>query len=57
MPCDPEPITYADAKRGDALVTETGAVMIVDPELRYSNIKGYVSHFATCPDAKTWRRK
>lgn len=57
MPVDPELIAYKDAKLGDKLVTETGATYNVDPILDYPNVKGYISHFATCPEADRWRKK
>ena len=59
MPCNPEPISY----RGDVpghgdliLVTEDGrlATGTFDPG---SDRIGYMSHFATCPNAGTHRKR
>lgn len=57
MPCDPKIINYEDAHEGDILVTLTGMTYKVRKEMHFPNIKGYVSHFATCPQASDWRKK
>lgn len=56
MPVDPDLIAYADAKDGDVLVTEQGNTYKVNLANRLPNVKGYVSHFATCPQADDWRK-
>jgi hypothetical protein len=57
MPVDPELISSDDCEHGDFLVTEDGRVLKVDHSRNdYESTDGYVSHFATCPDANTARK-
>ena len=59
MPCDAAPISYKTVLPGIrdamALVTKDGRVTrgLFDPD---SKQIGYVSHFATCPNANNHRR-
>lgn len=57
MPCNVTPIRYRERERGDLLlVGETGRVIkaIKDDT---SMLKGYVSHFSTCPESVFFRKK
>lgn len=57
MPCDANPISYRNDLRGDwVLVTQEGKVVrgVFDPD---SDKIGYTSHFATCPNANTHRKR
>lgn len=55
MPCDSEELCHDEMNQGDVLVTLDGHVQTVDKSRSFPNLKGYVSHFATCKDAKEWR--
>ena len=56
IPCDPKPIPYKEDSSGSlTLVTNDGRVIRARMDIT-SDALGYVSHFATCPDAKSWRR-
>jgi len=57
MPCDPEVFLHDECKNGDKLVTETGHVVSVNSDQSLPNVKGYISHFSTCPEANQWRKK
>ena len=61
MPCDVKKIKGVRAKFGDTLlVTEAGTIERVDvraPIGGVPSVEGYISHFATCPNADTHRRK
>lgn len=55
MPCDPEPIPYREDALGSMMiVTNDGRVVRAKIDAA-SEAVGYVSHFATCPDAEKWR--
>lgn len=57
MPCDAKPIPYREVfSNGMKLVTESGEVVQGCFE-GTSDKTGYVSHFATCPNANRHRRK
>lgn len=60
MPCDPDQIIYRADKRGKLrVVTPNGEVMsavISDNPATATGI-GYISHFATCPQAERFRRR
>ena len=56
MPVDPEVVEYEDAEKGTVLVTEGGNVITVNEFQRMPNVRGRISHFATCPQADQWRR-
>lgn len=59
MPCNPEPIYYRPDQKGAAtIVTPNGEVQratLVDPAKAIG--WGYMSHFATCPNAAGHRKK
>lgn len=56
MPCDPKPITYKEDPSGSlTLVTNDGRIVRAKADAT-SDLVGYVSHFATCPDADRWRK-
>ena len=60
MPCDAEPVAYREAKGGSAkIVTPNGEVMSAEPDNdpQKNTGMGYVSHFATCPFADSFRRR
>lgn len=56
MPVDPDYVEWNEAKEGDILVTESGKVLTVRKAQNFPNLKGRISHFATCPEAKEWRK-
>lgn len=56
IPVNEEYVNYEDAETGDILVTDGGNVIRVSDKSNYPNIKGRISHFATCPDADKWRK-
>lgn len=60
MPCDPEQIVYWEKKGGSQkIVTSNGEVLSAE----FSGILGtetgigYISHFASCPNADRHRRR
>lgn len=53
MPCDAEPVHFTPGGR-DKLVTEDGRVVSGTID-HHGPEKGYVSHFATCPQARQFR--
>lgn len=60
MPCDAEPLTYRTNPNGAAvIVTPNGETLKADLEERPEKATGigYISHFATCPNAATHRRR
>ena len=59
MPCDAEPVTYwADDKGDDKVVTKSGEVVRarLSGEASEATGIGYISHFATCPNADIHRK-
>ena len=57
MPCDATPIPYVDDPAGSLLlVTNSGNVVRARADAT-SDKFGYVSHFATCPNADKHRRR
>lgn len=60
MPCDPEQIIYRQDPKGDLrVVTPNGEVLravLSDNPATATGI-GYISHFATCPQADRFRRR
>lgn len=56
-PVDPDYITWMEAKEGDKLVTDSGEILTVNNMQNLHNVKGRMSHFATCPDAGDWRKQ
>lgn len=62
MPCDPELISVDDCDVGTVLVTVDGDVLKVTSQSVVSGedcqpAEGYVSHFATCPEAEKFRKR
>ena len=60
MPCDPEQVTYWQARSGSQkIVTPNGEVVSAElsGELNNATGIGYVSHFATCPKSNDFRRR
>lgn len=56
-PVDPDYINWMEAKEGDKLVTDSGDILTVNNLQNLPNVKGRISHFATCPQANEWRKK
>lgn len=60
MPCDAELVTYWQKAGGKAkIVTPNGEVYSAElqGDLNKATGIGYISHFATCPYANSFRRK
>ena len=61
MPVDPVPIYYEDKRDGaEVIVTEDGRISAGRTEavaVVGSRVKGYRSHFASCPAAGQFRRR
>ena len=60
MPCNAEAVRYwAKAKAAGKVVTPNGEVISCEFEgdAQAATGIGYVSHFSTCPKAKTFRKK
>ncbi len=60
MPCDPRPVTYwAKPKAPGKVVTPNGELIscVFEGDLQKATGVGYVSHWATCPQAGKFRRK
>ena len=60
IPCDPKMIRYKAKKTGHLrVVTPSGDVVSAVPSdsILTADDYGYVSHFATCPQADRFRRK
>lgn len=56
-PCDPDPVSVEACAKGDKLVLDNGQIHVITGSENVSNMpRGYVSHFATCPDANEHRR-
>jgi hypothetical protein len=59
MPVDPSPVMYEDRYGTETIVTEDGRVTKgSDPHVAVigSKVRGWRSHFATCPYANGFRR-
>ena len=57
MPCDAKPVPYKEDPAGNlTLLTNDGRVVKAKADMS-SDKMGYTSHFATCPDANSWRRR
>lgn len=54
MPCNPGLIDYANAKPGAFLCSADGDVFRVST--KFQDKRGYLSHFATCPNADNFRK-
>lgn len=60
MPCDAEGRTYKENPNGAAvIITESGNVVRadIDVDSKQASGVGYISHFATCPNANRHRRR
>lgn len=58
MPVDPDPFELWEAEVGDTVVTASGDVVKFDPVKHAGDDREvYVSHFSTCPQADSWRKK
>ena len=60
IPCDPKMIPYKAKKTGHLrVVTPSGEVVsaVLSDSILIATDYGYVSHFATCPQADRFRRK
>ena len=60
IPCDPEQIIYRQEKKGNLrVVTPNGEVMsaVLSDNPSTATGVGYISHFATCPQADRFRRR
>lgn len=55
-PVDPDYVDYDEACDGDKLVTDGGNIITVDCEMSRPNVKGRISHFATCPHGDAFRK-
>ena len=57
MPCDERPIPYREDPNGSMMLV-TGDGRVVKAKLdASSDLLGYVSHFATCPNANGHRKR
>lgn len=59
MPCDPTIVDYKEDPAGkEKIVTQKGDVVtgITGVNPGEADGMGYISHFATCPQAKNYRR-
>ncbi len=56
MPVDPDYLHWNDAEDGDVIIDASGHVLTVNSKLSRPNVKGRMSHFATCPQADRWRK-
>lgn len=60
MPCDPEPVEYWQSPTGlQRIVTPNGQVVSASLEglPGLATGRGYISHFATCPEARAFSRR
>lgn len=59
MPCDPEPRNYRPDKNGESVIVTSGGEVIkarlTSPGQSIGT--GYISHFATCPNAARHRKQ
>ena len=55
MPCDATPVNYTPDPDGELLVVDKNGNTVRGT--RGGDESGYVSHFATCPQAGMFRRK
>ena len=56
MPCDPDPIRFTPAGGPETFVTREGKVERGKRNPQGSKV-GFISHFATCPQADRFRKK
>lgn len=60
MPCDPDQVIYrARAGASGKVITPNGEVLSADLNVEPETATGvgYISHFATCPQAKRFRKE
>ena len=60
MPCDPKQVTYWKKPGGSQkIVTPNGEVVSgeIEGDLNTATGIGYISHFATCPNASQHRKR
>lgn len=62
MPCDAEPVIYQANRRGkDLIVTPNGEVLkgtvVPNGSAMIADGYGYISHYATCPQADSFRKR
>jgi hypothetical protein len=56
IPLDAEASPTGNLAQVEALADGTPVVAFLDPEAPEPEAGRYLSHFATCPNAKEWRR-
>lgn len=56
MPVDPDRIKYSEAEIGDILIDDSGNT-IKKTAFPQPSVRGYISHFSTCPQADEWRKR
>ena len=57
MPCDAGGILYReDLTKGDMILITRDGKMVWAKRDPSSDLIGYTSHFATCPESNRWRR-
>ena len=59
MPCDPTPRYYRPDKYGNAMIVTPGGHVVKASlaEEKDARGEGYISHFATCPEAGKHRKR
>ena len=59
MPCDVKPLSYVESQGApQKIVTAAGDVLSCElVEEHKTNKRGYLPHWATCPNADSFRRK
>lgn len=57
MPVNVDPIEYRPDENGPITIVTAAGRVIRGKEDHTANLFGYMSHFATCPDADKFRRK
>ena len=60
MPCNPQLVTYRQGNGKEKIVTPNGEVLsgeLVGAGTQDATGVGYISHFATCPNATSHRKK
>lgn len=60
MPCDPDTVVYwAKAKAAGKVITPNGEVIscVFEGDLSKATGIGYISHYATCPQAAQFRKR
>ena len=60
MPCDAEPIPYMETPKGkEKIVTPNGEIISCTFDAKPEEMTGigYISHWSTCPQASSFRKK